>query len=255
MSIVEDLSPESRAEYRESGSHFGSQDTKAQGEKAMNALAKYGPVIAPYGFPVADGDRLGAVLGEQTAAGVGRESEKTAKKVTNKAYVTASKGAKRIRRHARTVLENARRPLRESKTGQQAVADIDSVLERTQRSGANAMALAQQLELLHETLSNPTIATAAADRGGPEAIAQIDLALPTLRAADAGRAAPRGTPAETELIDVLDGMIVALVRDARRAARAAAEALGQPAIAKAFELDLLYGTRGGGGGEDPDVTV
>lgn len=255
MSIVDDLSPESRQDYLLIGRQFGSRDTQAQGNKARNALVKYGAVIAPFGYPTADADRLGAVLAEQTAAGVGRESEKTAKKVTNKAFVSASGAAKIGRRQARTVLESARRPLRESKTGQQAVADIDSVLERTQRSGANPLLLAQQLELLHGALSDPTIAAAAADRGGPQALAQLELALPTLRAADADRAGTRGTPAETELIDVLDGMIVTLVRDARRAARAAAEALGQPAIAKAFELDELYSSRRGGGGEDPGTDV
>ena len=64
-----------------------------------------------------------------------------------------------------------------------------------------------------------------------------------LRASVAARAGSPGTPAETEQLDLLDGIIVALVRGARKAARAAAKRLGTPALTADFELTKLYGPK------------
>jgi hypothetical protein len=56
----------------------------------------------------------------------------------------------------------------------------------------------------------------------------------------AGKAEPRGTLAETEKLDLIDGIIVSLVRMAQKAGDAAAKELGEPSIATAFELSVLY---------------
>jgi hypothetical protein len=45
------------------------------------------------------------------------------------------------------------------------------------------------------------------------------------------------------LVAVYDGIIVALARGARKAARAAARRLGTPALKADFELTKLYGSR------------
>jgi hypothetical protein len=62
-----------------------------------------------------------------------------------------------------------------------------------------------------------------------------------LREASQTTAAPRGTPQETEQLDLLDGIILSLVRSAREAADAASKALGEPALVAEFELTELYG--------------
>ena len=51
----------------------------------------------------------------------------------------------------------------------------------------------------------------------------------------------KGTPEETDKLDLVDGIIVGLTRSAREAAAAASKALGEPAIKAAFRLDQLYG--------------
>jgi hypothetical protein len=57
------------------------------------------------------------------------------------------------------------------------------------------------------------------------------------------RTGARGTRVETEQLDLLDGIIVTLVRNARKAARAAAKRLGKPSLVADFELTKLYEPR------------
>jgi hypothetical protein len=64
-----------------------------------------------------------------------------------------------------------------------------------------------------------------------------------LRDAAKVKAEPRGTPVETETLDLIDGFIVSLSRAAREAAEAAARDLAEPAIVTAFELTALYKRR------------
>jgi hypothetical protein len=54
---------------------------------------------------------------------------------------------------------------------------------------------------------------------------------------------------------MIDGLIVELTRDARRAARAAANELSRPALASAFELNALYGKPGAAVEEPPPGTA
>jgi hypothetical protein len=85
-----------------------------------------------------------------------------------------------------------------------------------------------------------------------QAMEELTAAAEALRGATRNNTTRRGTVAETEQLDQIDGLIVDLVRRARKAARSAARQMGQPALAKAFELDLLYG--GTGGNKDEDDT-
>jgi hypothetical protein len=77
----------------------------------------------------------------------------------------------------------------------------------------------------------------AATRGEPGLVPKLGMVADRLRALAAER---RGSE-QGERIDLLDGIVVELVRDARRAARSAARAQGQPEVAAAFELVKLYG--------------
>ena len=71
-------------------------------------------------------------------------------------------------------------------------------------------------------------------------MAELVTCSAALRAISQEAATAPGTPAQTELLDLIDGIIVGLSRGARRAARAAAKASGEPAMATAFELTELY---------------
>lgn len=76
----------------------------------------------------------------------------------------------------------------------------------------------------------------ALESEGPERIAAIS-------AAREQKAGPRGAPSETEYLDLLDGTVAVLCRNARKAARAAARESGQPSIEQELQLRELYGSR------------
>ena len=94
------------------------------------------------------------------------------------------------------------------------------------------------------TLGLDGVKAEASKRGADQAIIDLKAGAEALRSADVEGAVPAGTPAETQLLDHLDGIIVGLVRRARKAGRSAADRLGDPAIATAFELSKLYGPSG-----------
>lgn len=101
-------------------------------------------------------------------------------------------------------------------------------------AGANPRVLAAQLDQLVAELDRVQ--------------GQVEGAAPRLVTARAAAVAlhalaPRrsGTPIETERLDVLDGIVIELVRQARAAARVAATITGNQALAQAYAIDDLLG--------------
>lgn len=230
-----------RHELIDVGRKFGSEDTLAQAEQTLKALLAHGAKIALWGFNDADAKRLSEARDALIAAGVGREAARVGKKSTNKAYADAVKAGKAKRLRARSVLSGARRVLAEQGDAE-AVRTIDTVLDHAPTAGESAGKLADQLDTLHTTFSAAPIAKAAKQRGGPEIVAELVTCSAALRTVSQDAAAVPGTPAATERLDLLDGIIVGLARDARKAARAAGKDSGEPAMAAAFELTKLYGS-------------
>jgi citrate lyase beta subunit len=113
-------------------------------------------------------------------------------------------------------------------------------LEQTRLQEKEPRALADQLEHLSGALGAPGIAELVRERGGEDLSGALRAKVEALRAISEERAVPRGTPEETEALDVLDGLVVSLLRRARRAAVAAARATGNRAILTPFTLNLLY---------------
>jgi hypothetical protein len=242
------LSPNARAEYIRIGRQYGSTDTLAQANQTLTGLGKYAPELVRHGFSLGDGTRLQGARDALTEAGVGRADKVGTRKVTSHAYVDALAHGKAKREDARSILDNARRALSESvdATATAGVNVIKTALQQTRTAGADGDKLATQLETLRTTLGDPSVAAEVAGRGGPEAALDLGIAADALHAASQERAGAPGTPAETELLDLLDGIIVGLVRGARKAARPAAKRLGTPALMADFELTKLYASRGGG---------
>ena len=120
--------------------------------------------------------------------------------------------------------------------------EIEATLEQTRTSQDDPEKLATQLDLLRKTLNLPAVTTITVQSGGPEAITDLEASAVALRDAAQGKAGG-GTVGATENIDILDGIIVTLARSARKAARAAARKLRQPALATAFELSHIYDNR------------
>jgi hypothetical protein len=156
------------------------------------------------------------------------------------------------RLRARSVLYGAKHALLWSgKT--EFVVKIGALIERDSVAADDAEGLAKQLDALRGTLTDSVIADAAKNRGGPKVVVDLEAHALALRDAAQAKAEPRGTPVETETLDLIDGIIVNLTRLARDAAQAAARELAEPAILTAFELSALYKRRPKNGDEAEPV--
>jgi hypothetical protein len=204
-----------------------------------------------YGFTPDDAKELEDGRDALRMAGVGREAKRTTKKVDTAALSTAMHDGQGTRLRARSVLNGAKRELL-ALSNITAVQKIETLLERESAAAEDAEGLAKQLDALQGEWQDSAIADAAKNRGGPKVVANLALHAQALRDAAQVKAVPLGTPLETETLDLIDGIIVSLVRSAREAAEAAARDLSEPAMATAFELSALYKRRAKKKGEDPE---
>ncbi|MDC3961424.1 hypothetical protein [Polyangium jinanense] len=233
------LSPDVRAAFIKDGERFGSEDTLDQANQTLNAYLTHGSKLAPFGFVAEDAAELKDARDALIEAGIGRVSKRTSKKVDTAAHAAAIRDGQAIRLRARSVLAGAKRAL--LLAGKvDAVQKIDVLLGLDSVASDDAEGLAKQLDALRTALKEPVVAEAAKTRGGPQAALDLESRAQALRDAAKSKAEPRGTPVETETLDLIDGIIVSLTRTAREAADAAARELGEPAIATAFELSALY---------------
>jgi hypothetical protein len=244
------LSAKARAEYIRIGRQYGSTDTLAQANQTLTGLGKYAPELVRHGFSLGDGARLQGARDGLEEAGIGRHEKVGARKVTSHAYVDALAHGKAKREDARSILDNARRALSESdQSSAVAGANVIKVaLQQTRSAGADGDKLADQLDVLRTALGDANVLGEVSGRGGLDAGLDLQIAADALRDASKERAGAPGTPAETEQLDLLDGIIIGLARGARKAARAAARRLGTPALTADFELTKLYASRGSGKG-------
>jgi hypothetical protein len=239
------ITPSARATYIRLGRHHTSADTLAQAEQTLSALAKYADEVADVGFIDADVKQLAAAREALQAAGVGRDETVTKKKTSRTTFHAAMRAAKDARLTANTVLDNVKRalfPLGDD-ASLEATKKIDSTVEVTSKAGADPMALAGQLDLLGKLFADATIQKAAKARGGKDVQTSLADCASALRDAAKAIAGAPGTPGATDDVDLIDGLIVTIVRSARKSGRAAAKKLGKPAIAIEFELTKLYAHR------------
>lgn len=238
-----------RARYVDVGRRYGSDLTLNQANHTLNALSAHGKTLVGFGFAVADGERLKDARDLLVEAGVGRDQARGSRKRTSTALLAAIKRAKAARKRGQAIVlalldqseELGLTPQRDA---------LLATAAQTRSAGADEELLGRQLDLLQAALSQAALKTAVKDRGGPDAVTELAAAAAELRSTAAAARSTPGTPAETEQLDLLDGIIVELTRSARRCARAAAAALGRPALAKAFELLFLY-PAGNGESEEP----
>jgi hypothetical protein len=237
------------------GEQFGSQDTLDQANQTLAAYKDHADALKPSGFAEKHAKELAASRDGLVDAGVGREAAKGKKKVTGEAYVAAMDLAQTARIHARAVLAGVKEDLEGSEEAGAAEAErvASAALRQTRAAPNKAEPMAQQLAQILGALKEKAVATEAAGQGGPESIAGVEAAIVALRKADQEAVGGRGTPVETEKLDLLDGIIVQHARRARRAAVAAAKRMGNPALVEAFKLDKLYRSKGGAPqGEEAD---
>ena len=244
------LPPEARAAFIHDGERFSSEDTLEQANQTLNGYLAHGSKLADFGFTPEDAAELKDARDLLIEAGVGREAKRTNKRFDTAAHAAAMRDGQGVRLRARSVLAGTRGVLLRS--GQtEAVQRVDVVLERESVASEDAEGLSRQLDTFRAALTEPAVEAASMNRGGPKAIVDLAAHAMKLREVTQAKASPRGTPVETERLDLLDGIVVSLARTAREAADAAARELGEPAIATAFELSGLYKRRAKKKGEEP----
>ena len=233
------LPPDFKAELIAVGERFSSEDTYNQANDTLDACVKYGSMIAPHGFSDSDRQDLATVRDLLSAAGVGREQAKEQKKKKSAGAGDALKEARTARIRGRAVLQATYDQLRRG--GAKEAAQVAKVvLDATASADSVGEELAGVLDRIAAALSDASVAPAAAGRGGPETVKALSDAALALRGVTQLGAHKRGTPAETQWLDLLDGLVVGYVRSARDAAESASKALGDRAMLEAFKLDRLY---------------
>ncbi|MFO0748091.1 MAG: hypothetical protein U1F43_20905 [Myxococcota bacterium] len=226
------------------GRRFGSESTQAQARKTINAHATFAAQVEARGFPAKKLEELKWCDAALTTAGVGREATRIGAKTTNVAVLDAMQLGKGLRFDLVAILSGAADDLARTEDGSGAALakEIEVTLAHTGNAGVNPLIVADQLDLL-TALANKDAVKAVLDAGSAATVTEAQAASAKIRQLEAATVGPSGTPAETQRLDLIDGLIIRLARQARKAARAAAHRLGDPAIAKAYQLTELYGER------------
>lgn len=253
---LESIPTAARLHYVDVGRQFGCADVMAQAEQTLSAATRFGDEIASHGFIPEDIGRLRDTAELLTRKMQSGNPERICSKRTSQTYVDAMRAGKTARQRARSILHIVVQRL--GSTGDpiasEAARAVSSTLQQTESSRGEPARLASQLDLLRAALSMPRVDRASAPRGGQDAERELASAAEALRRAaridpelaNGDPPPPSRRDPELEELDLLCGIIVELVRDARRAARSVARAQRNPVIASAFELIKLYGPLGGG---------
>jgi hypothetical protein len=247
---LEAFPAEARKRQIELGRGFSSELTLNQANQTLAAYARYRDDVSGHGFTEGDAGRLEDARDLLIAAGVGRDFAREEKQVASRGVDEALSRGQGLRLRARSILEGIEEDVEESglEGGITGAAEtrrrIAAVLERTSLAADTRERLAAQLDRLAQVLGDEVVAQFAAARSGIEVIEPLVVAATELREAEKQRAGMRGTPDETQRLDQIDGIIIRLVRRARKASLSAARAAGNPALSNAFKLTQLYRSRG-----------
>lgn len=236
------LSPDARIELIDVGEQFNRDVVLDQIEVSLEAFGRTGAELATAGVTAEDADDLRDIQAAIIAAGEDRTSVGTGKSVGRKGYQAAISRGKVACAAAITVLQNsaaalARKP---DPTNPDAAATIASFLQKTGSVGRSGTKVIAQLGVLELAFADQAVAKATATRGGPAAKAEIEAAHSACTAARPAHLASGGTPVQTQHQNLLEGLAVSFLRAFRKAARTRAKQLGNPALAKAYELTKLY---------------
>lgn len=249
------LTPEARLEAIDIGAQFNKTEVLDQITSTRAAFAKTGGELAQHGYTAADD----AELGEVEVSARGATEDRTGAHLTTRggrdAYRRVVTKAKGDVKNGTSVLRNlasavARKPDADNPT---AGSQIGTSLALAGPVGRSSKKISDQVDILLNAFKDDAIAKAGKDRGIAEAKARLEKARAALDAGRPVHLAPNGTPVETQAQNLIEGLAVHYLREARKAARAAADRLGDPALAKAYELSALYGAGDGGSGHSEIV--
>jgi hypothetical protein len=236
------ITPEVRAAYIERGSQVTPNAALRQARRTLTSLGTHGTKLAAFGFVAGDASALADARDALIAGGVGRTVKRSSKKTATSAQADALRRAGAARLQTLNLLRVGARVLEgdASEGAPEARLAIATALAQHAVAPEKADLMADQIDALLSVLNDKKVAEALKERGGPKLALALPDHISALRGSAQLTAVRRGTPEETEVLRVISGIIVGLVRSANNAARSAATALGEPAIAKAFRLDALY---------------
>lgn len=243
---LENVSAEKAAQLIKVGQRYGSGPVKEQAEQILGAFAQHKGVMVRYGFTEEDAEEIAQLVTMYPANLEERANKKVGRTVTSAALRAHVKGGKQARLRGRAMLEAVGNRLA---AGQSAATDpkadaarlITATLSQTDALSREVEVLLSQLRLIAHCWTSKIIATEAAKRGGDEVIALLQAQIQTLDASLSDIQQAQTTSADTQRLDLIDGLIIERVREANRAAKVAAKTEGNPALADAFKLKHLYG--------------
>jgi hypothetical protein len=239
---LESIPADERKRLVEIGKNYSSRDTIKQAEQSLNAFENHKNALAEEGFTQEEADELIEFRQLLIEAGGDRDDARGAKKVTRQDLLDGIQDTKKKRLRARSALSTIRSKFAKLSTNEAKSArqSIDTVLAETSSSGADAAKLAAQCDRLSTVLQLKEVASQISARKLDGIAAELTSCAENLRNAAKATSTSSGTPVEQERLDLLDGLIIELTREARKAARAASSNTGNAAIAKEFELNKLY---------------
>lgn len=232
------MPPKKREELIALGKRFSEFDVRAQVSKAREARPGLASLLEPHGVTALHWSWLETSAEEQAKMIETRSLAQVDRKTTSAKFHDALSDGKRVRVQYLPLLQGAHDTL--SLSGDEAARRVRVVLDSISNAGWRLDQLQTQLKLMDDVLGTPAVADVVDARHATEARKDIAQALTLASTAQAEHTVPLGTPEQTARLNLLDGFLVTLLRQMRRAARAAARKHGRPEIAKAFELDKLY---------------
>ena len=221
------------------GAAFPSKLTLGQAGDTLKADEQYGHLLRTRGFREAAATDLRWLQEALRVMLLAQSDTHAEDKVTNRELLAAMKAGKKVRLEIVAVLGEARDELKLSSAegAREAARRVEAGLGLHATAGADAELLAVQLEAL-ATLLDLAAVKQVLELAEQPLVAQARAAATAVRAADA-KTVRRAGEAQ-QWLDLLDGLLMRRVRQARKAARAAARELGDAQVAAAFELKTLY---------------
>lgn len=227
-----------RLELRAVGVRVGSDVVQRVAQRVLNGLVEHGAALGGFGYLDRSGQRLQSRLDQSVELTSARPEVARGKTATREQAGQAFRAAKKVHRRLHTLVEGSLAEVRDALPEEQ-LGRYALTLKQTRAVGASPQALQRNMVSLASVAEAPELAEELKLRGVADAGAQLRSAAASMTADVAAAQLERGTKAESEEIDVLDGLIIEDLRRIRRIARSAADELGRPDIAEAFSLAEL----------------
>lgn len=229
---LQKVSAEQRLHYVKIGKQFGSLEVRDAAEVLLAGCEKHAEALEAFGFDPTQAQALRGLVRQYPA-----DLERRA--LTQEARATLGGALRRQLKQARQLRLQGKARLMVASLNTDLSEDVRAAVERAQDTTAHlkdkedADAVAAQLKAIEAALAQ--VAPKEALRGA------LSAGMEALEQAREAHNLQVGTVADTEQLNLLDGVIVTYMRAANRVAKAAAKALGQPAIAHDLSLKKLNG--------------